>query len=135
MLASSVPLGPFLVDGAGRLAFRHSDTTRGFGFLWRANRCRVRLGGGTLSFTAVIGRLPSTAGGGGQREAALGVLRAVGKVLPAGWRLRLLADHRVQVEVEQALNWPTSMAALLTPVVRLVFCVAPLMELMREAGM
>ncbi len=88
-----------------------------------------------MAFSVPVGRLPSTSVGGGKREAAMALLKALARNLPAGWRLRLLPDHRIQVDTEQHMDLPTTIGALLGPVVSLVLHAAPLLDLMDENGL
>jgi hypothetical protein len=132
MIQSPLPLGPFLVDESGRLAFRRPDIEPGFSFLWRGRCFAVRLRAGALSCSVPIGRLPSTAAGGGKREAGMALLRVLIHHLPRGWRLRLLPDHRIQIDTEQPMALPTTIGTLLSPVVGLLLRAAPLLDLMDE---
>jgi hypothetical protein len=135
MMLLPMPLGPFLVEGSGQLKFRTPDTAPEFSFLWRKRCFNVKLATDSLSFAVPIGRLPSTSKGQAQRDAAMAVLRALGRQLPVGWRIHLLADHRIQLDARQHLQWPATAAALLTPIVRLVLQIAPLLDLIDETGL
>ncbi|MEJ0046639.1 MAG: hypothetical protein WDN04_11355 [Rhodospirillales bacterium] len=55
--------------------------------------------------------------------------------MPAGWHLRLLPDHRIQLETAQDLDWPVTAAALLTPIFELLRSAAPVLDLLEEAGL
>jgi hypothetical protein len=132
MIAVPIKLGPFLVAEGGRIASHDPDQPPAFSFLWRGRCFSVRLQAGSISFGVPVGRLPSTSAGGGRREAALALVRALARNLPAGWRLRLLPDHRIQVDTEQRMDLPTTVGALLTPVVGLLLRAAPLLDLMDE---
>jgi hypothetical protein len=85
-----------------------------------------------MLFSVPVGRLPSTSVGGGRRDAAIALLRALARNLPAGWRLGLLPDHRIQIDTEHRMDLPTTIGALLTPVVGLLLSAAPLLDLMDE---
>lgn len=135
MIASPMPLGPFLVEDGGKLTFRRKDTAPAFSFQWRGRRFAVRLADQRLNFSVPVGRVPSTSGGAAKREAGLALLKALPAVLPEGWKMRLLPDHRVQLETEQTMEWPTTVAALLTPVIALVMGAAPVLDLLDEADL
>jgi hypothetical protein len=135
MIPTPLKLGPFLVDAGGRLGFHNPDQPPAFSFLWRSRCVSVRLRADSMMFSVPVGRLPSTSAGGGKREAAMALLRALAHNLPAGWRLRLLPDHRIQVDTEHRMDLPTTIAALLTPVVGLLLRAAPLLDLMDENGL
>ncbi len=135
MIASPMPLGPFLVEDGGKLTFRRKDTAPAFSFQWRGRWFAVRMADQLLAFSVPVGRVPSTSAGVAKREAGLALLRALPGGLPEGWRMRLLPDHRVQLETEQAMEWPSTVAALLTPVIALVMAAAPILDLLDEAGL
>jgi hypothetical protein len=135
MIASPIPLGPFLVEDGGKLTFRQKDTAPAFSFQWRGRRFSVRLADQRILFSVPVGRIPSTSAGAAKREAGVALLRALPAALPEGWKMRLLPDHRVQLETEQATEWPATVAALLTPVIALVMVVAPVLDLMDEANL
>ena len=130
-----MPLGPFLVEDGGRLTFRNHGAEPSFYFQWRGRRFAVRLCGQTLRFTAPIGRIPSTSAGAARRDGALGLLAALRKALPKGWVMQLLPDHRIQLETEQAIEWPATVAALLTPIIALILCAAPVLDVIDEGGL
>jgi hypothetical protein len=128
-------LGPFLVEDGGKLTFRTEDTRPGFTFLWRGRCFAVKLLGGRIALCVPIGRVPSSAGGMGKREAALAVLRGLPGGLPSGWKLRLLADHRLQLDVEEEMAWPATVAALIAPVASMLLRAAPVLDLLDESGL
>jgi hypothetical protein len=135
MIASPMPLGPFLVGDGGRLEVRRQDSQPGFSFQWRGRRFIVRLASQRLYFAVPAGRVPSTASGAGRRAQALALLRTLPQALQPGWSLRLLPDHRIQLEIEQHMDWPTTIGALMAPVIALVMDAAPLLDVMDEDGL
>lgn len=136
MAAGEVAWGPFIVDQAGRLAPRDPAVATGLGFCWRECRVRVRLLDGRLSLRATPGRVPSTAGAGrGLREAAFATLRRLPPALPEAWRLRLRADHRIDLEAEMRLDLPATVAELLTVLTCFLLALAPYLDLLEEAGL
>ena len=135
MLCSPMPLGPFLIDHNGRLAFRSSAIRSVFSFLWRGRRFSAELHGDLVGITATVARVPSTAATGTLRQAAFDDLRSLSRVLPSGWKLRLAADHRIQIDMEEPMEWPASASALLQPLVRTMLRLAPYLDLLEEIGL
>jgi hypothetical protein len=133
-LQAGFRLGPFSVDPGGRI--RPADRLQ-------PGTIRFRWGGCTLSATmraealtlrATLGRVPSTARDGLQRAGAFRVLRSLPGRLPAGWRMRLLPDHRVLLETEDQLDPPPTAAGLLASVTCFALALRPYLELLAEAG-
>jgi hypothetical protein len=135
MTAIGVPLGPFQVLENGSLALRLPNTPPNFSFTWRDRRFAVCIHQDRMLLGGPVGRLPSTASGGNQRERATALLRALSRILPQGWRLELLPYHRIRIEAEQEMHMPTTASALMTPVVSLLLRAAPLMDLLGECGL
>lgn len=153
MEIEKLSLGLFSVDHLGRLSLR-DGRAGGFAFQWRGRSIAVTIGGrdtdqatgaGSLSdghraecrilITARTGRVPSTASAAERRPDAFLLARGLGKMLPAGWRLRLLADHMLQVETEERLSMPVLVAELLLPATRFALQLAPYLDLLDERGM
>lgn len=141
MLCSPMPLGPFLIDENGRLTFRTTAVRSAFSFLWRGRRFKAELHGDVVDITATVARVPSTAGGpgtngmGNLRQTAFDDLRSLSRVLPEGWKLRLAPDHRIQIDMEEPMEWPASASALLQPLVRVLLRLAPYLDLLEEIGL
>jgi len=140
-------LGPFIVDEAGRLSPGAPDSFPSFSVCWRDRVLHLRLvqapspgsARGSLGVEVVLGRVPSTAGGGAasgpaRREDAFAVLRGLPPVLPAGWEVALLADHRVRLALQTGLDVPTRASALVTEVTLLLLELAPYLDVLDEAG-
>jgi hypothetical protein len=134
-------LGPFRVDENGRLHPNEPGSNPTFGFSWRDRPVHAVLKGDSLALQAMLGRVPSTGGVAGEvppriddRERLFILLRGLQKVLPPLWRLRLLADHRVRVEAEEPLEWPTTATGLMTSVTQFVLALAPYLDLLDETG-
>lgn len=95
---------------------------------------------GALQLQVLIGRVPST--GLGMADSAVvarradvfATLRALPPSLPNGWRLRLLADHRVAVLSDTPLALPTSITALLTTLTMFLLSLGPYLDLLDAAG-
>jgi len=135
-------LGPFKVDQNGRLHPNEVGSNPTFGFTWRNRPVHAVLKGDSLALQAMLGRVPSTGGTGGEQQPRVGdrerlflLLRGLQKLLPPLWRLRLLADHRVRVEAEEPLEWPTTATGLMTSVTLFVLALAPYLDLLDETGL
>jgi hypothetical protein len=135
MVMTQVQLGPFLVQENGQLALRQPGSEPGFTFMWRGRRFAVRIRQTGMSLSVPVGRLPSTSAGAGRREAATELLRALARHLPSGWGMRLLPDHRIQIDSDQVMDLPATIGGLLTPVVGLLLRVAPVLDLVDECGL
>jgi hypothetical protein len=135
MFLAPMPIGPFLIQESGQLTLRVPEPVPSFTFVWRGIPFTIRLTAGTLTLRAQAGRIPSTADGRGKREEAMAVLRALPAVIPPALRLRLLPDYRIQIETARDLDWPTTAAALIAPIFAMVITLAPLLDLLEEAGL
>jgi hypothetical protein len=135
MIASPLPLGPFLVEDGGRLVFRFPGAQPGFTFQWRQRRFAVRLRDMEMHMIVPIGRVPSTSAGLGRRDTALALFAQLVRALPQGWSVRLTADHRIQLETRESMAWPSTVAALISPIIALLLRAAPLLDLMDEHGL
>jgi hypothetical protein len=135
MVTTHVQLGPFLVQESGQLALRQPGSEPGFTFTWRGRRFAVRIRQDSMSLSVPIGRLPSTSAGAGRRDAAMALLRALARNLPPDWRMRLLPDHRIQIDSERVMDLPATASALMAPVVGLLLRAAPVLDLMDECGL
>ena len=135
-------LGPFIVDGHGRLQPGEPDLFPSFRFIWRncPVQARLKADGQTaatvahLSLTALLGRVPSSAGADParnreRRAAALGALQGLGQVAVPGSRMRLLPDHRVTLEAAREVALPASAADLLTQIACFLLDLAPYLDL------
>ena len=140
-LDAPLKLGPFTVDGDGRLSPSTPDRFPSFRVAWRGHVVRARLAaastvGGTLALQAELGRVPSTgrpdAPGTRPREAAFAVIRALPAALPPGWRLALLPDHRIVADAQVPLGMPTSAEDLLSEITLFVLRLDPYLDLLAE---
>ena len=134
-------LGPFLVDGDGRLSPSTPDKFPSFSVLWRGHVVQARLTaagpeGGDLALQAMLGRVPSTGRPGGAgtlpRQVAFATLRALPETLPAGWKLRLLADHRIVAEAQIHISLPASAEELVSELTLFLLHIAPYFDLLAE---
>jgi hypothetical protein len=134
MRAGCIAIGPFLVDAGGRLSPRDPDMIPGLGFRYRGRCVQARLQDDRLSLCTELGRVPSSAASNGDRRGPVfTALRALPAALPPAWRVRLLADHRVQLETEAALTAPTA-AGLMTALTSFLLALSPYLDLLEETG-
>ncbi len=68
------------------------------------------------------------------RPGALAALASLPPAMPQGWRLRLLPDHRISLEAEEALDSPPTAVALVTRLVRFALALDPYLDRLEEAG-
>ena len=141
-------LGPFVVDAHGRLEPSDPNRFPSFRLSWRDCPVHARLdcgmdplggGAGSLVLSAVVGRVPSSAGGDAagnraRRTAALEALRALTAVAGQAGQLRLLADHRVTFEARRAVALPASAGDLLTQITCFLLDLGPYLDLLAEAA-
>jgi hypothetical protein len=134
MLKTPVPLGPFIVEESGQLSLRRPDGKLAFWFIWRGRRVDAWLSPAGVSLGMQIGRTPSTARGTMPREPAFALLRALPATLPPGWSMRLTAEHTIRIQAVEAMAWPTTVAALIEPLVRFLLSVSPYLDVAEGNG-
>lgn len=103
-------------------------------FAWRGRGCTAELAPEGLLLSTWAARVPSSALAADRRSAVLAALPGIARSLPEGWRLRLSADHRILVQAASAAAYPTSMAALLSDLVRFALALDPLCDALDAAG-
>jgi len=145
MRASDITLGPFRVDQRGLLSPADAESFPRFAVRWRdrlvqahmRQPCAANAGHGILSLSSRVGRVPSTAGptpSAARRASLLDVLRQLPRLLPAGWRLRLMPDHSVVVEAQTELVLPVSAIALVTEMSLFLLSLAPYLDVLDAEG-
>ena len=141
-------LGPFLVDTHGRLQPGEPGLFPSFRLVWRGCPVQARLdsagdgapGPARLALSAVVGRVPSSAGrdpalSRARRGATFDALRSLeGAGSSAVARLRLLPDHRVAMEAAPPVAMPASAVDLVTRITCFLLDVAPYLDVLAEAG-
>lgn len=139
-------LGSFSVDELGRISLPEGEAG-GFGFRWRGRPVALEVRGASagaqggassscrIRITAQAGRVPSSALAAERRPDALRLVRLLGDALPEGWRVRLLADHRLEVEAEEDLPFPALIGELMVPATRFAIRLGPYLDLLDEHGM
>jgi len=135
-------LGPFTVDATGQIAPTEPLPAPAFVFrqsgrLVHAVLDRADSGGGRLALQLILARVHSTAGSPDEtvRPRSFALIHWLMKALPAGWRLGLLADHRVSLEADRCIGLPITAAALLTEITCFVLELAPYLELLDSSGL
>jgi hypothetical protein len=135
--------GPFAIDELGRISPRPGYTDSGLGFRWRNRTVRASFaskvsGRGRITLTTALGRIPSTAAVHADldsRTRSLAGLRALPRLLPPGWRLRLLPDHRLRLEAECETDVPASVTTLVTDLTCFLLSLSPYLDLLDELGL
>ncbi len=138
-------LGPFMVDTHGRLQPSDPDSFPTFNLAWRGCPVYARLnvggasrGDARLALSAIIGRVPSTAGGDAarnqeRRTIAFGALRGLESEVIGSAHLRLLPDHRFVMEANRPLELPVSAGDLVTQITSFLLDLGPYLDLLAEA--
>ncbi|NKC33153.1 hypothetical protein [Falsiroseomonas selenitidurans] len=127
----SIPHGPFLVSQHGALTPVRRPALR---FAWRGRGCEATFSEGQLSLAAQAGAVPYTAEHPAARPAAFAALGRMPRELPAGWRLRLLPDHRVQLESAVPLAGAPTATELVREMVRFALALDPYLDRLESAG-
>ncbi len=125
------PHGAFLVQPDGTLHPHGSPALR---FAWRGRPCEARIGTGRVALSVLAGAVPYTAERPAERSGALAEVTRLPSALPAGWRLRLLPDHRIRLEAERPLPEPPQAAALVTAMVACALALDPYLDRLEAAG-
>jgi hypothetical protein len=128
-----IRLGPFAVAPDGGLALRDAGRRPALRFAWRGRPCEAALEGDMLRISVLAARVPSTAEAGADRAGAFAALAALPRRLPPGWRLALLPDHRVRLEVEVPRPAPPTVTALIARMVGFALALDPYLEGLESA--
>lgn len=127
-----LPHGPFLVSDDGSLKPMRDAAMR---FVWRGRGCLATLSDGQINLAAQAGAVPFTAEQPLARPGAFAALGAMPGDLPQGWRLRLMPDHRVQLEAAFDLRGDTTATALVSAMVRFALALDPYLDRLELAGL
>jgi hypothetical protein len=135
----SFMLGPFLVDGEGRLSPARQDVAPGFSVRWRGRVVHARLvqtdkGDGHVHLQARLGRIPSSASDPAIRVACFTILRSLLTAMPKAWSVRLLPDHQPELEVEAVVGLPITVTNLVTELAAFLLVLSPFLDLLDQAG-
>lgn len=134
-------LGPFAVDAMGRLAPRGPSALPGFLLRWRGRVVHAKFEQSDpersrLVLLATLGRVPSSAS---PRDSALRpqsfeLLHLLPRAMPEAWQVKLLPDHRVQLQAYSQVTLPITATDLLVELTRFLLELAPYLDLLDEAG-
>jgi hypothetical protein len=125
------PHGPFLVEPDGAL---HTTGAPALRFAWRGRSCEARVAAGMVRLSASAGAVPYTAERPADRAAALAAIGSLPGELPAGWRLKVLPDHRLRLETERLLASPTTATTLVGAMVGFALALDPYLDRLASAG-
>ncbi len=131
-------LGMFDIDETGRLSPSLPTSKLVMEFLWRGRPVSSSLRGvgdgvsGVMTFRTQAGRMPSSATAAAARPDAFGLLDLLPDLLPKCWKLRLAADHSLQLEREMQVPLPALMSDLLIPAVQFCLAASPYLDLLEE---
>jgi hypothetical protein len=125
------PHGPFLVEPDGALRATGAPSLR---FVWRGRGCEARIADGRVRLAAAAGAVPYTAERRMDRPAALAAIGQLPRELPAGWRLRVLPDHRLRLETDLPLPAPTTAISLVGAMVGFALALDPYLDRLESAG-
>ncbi len=127
-------LGPFVVAPDGILRPREPGALPALRFAWRGRACDAELDGTALRLASAAARVPSSAEPGADRARAFAELAALPGLLPRGWQVKLLPDHRVQVQAEALLDSPPTATSLIAEMVRFALALDPYLDRLENAG-
>ncbi|MCK8786360.1 hypothetical protein M0638_18440 [Roseomonas sp. NAR14] len=131
----NITLGPFRVTPEGGLILRDPALRPQLRFAWRGRRCEAELVGGGLRLGALAGSIPFTAEPAGtHRPGVFAALQDLPASLPAGWRLSLLADHRIRLEAGQPMAQPATAIALVSALANFVLTLEPYLSRLEAVG-
>jgi hypothetical protein len=135
-------LGPFSVDLEGRLVPVDPSKVLAFRFRWHNRAVHARLThadakGGRLLLQVALARIRSTASTLDEtlRPRSFALLRWLARAVPQGWRVSLLADHRVWLETDRCIDVPITAVGLVTTLTGFALELAPILELLDQVGL
>jgi len=131
---NALTLGPFAVDPDGILRPLQPGAPPALHFAWRGRACDAELDGTSLRLASAAARIPSSAEPGADRSRAFAELAGLPALLPQGWTVKLLPDHRVQLQSEATLATPPTATSLITAMVRFALALDPYLDRLKEAG-
>jgi hypothetical protein len=123
--------GPFLVSEDGFLTPLRQPALR---FAWRGRGCEATFDECSVTLAAQAGAVPFTVEMPSARPGALAAIGTLPQDLPKGWRLRLLADHRIRLETDIPLTGDATATALLRAMVGFALALDPYLDRLESAG-
>ncbi len=127
----SVSHGPFEIEPDGRLRTLRPPRLR---FAWRGRVVEAELEEGGVALSALAGALPYTAEDPGARPVAAAAVALLPAELPAGWRLRVTAEHRLRLEAVMPLPGGTTAVLLVTAMAGFAIALDPYLDRLDSAG-
>ncbi len=131
---NALTLGPFSVDRDGILRPLDPGALPALHFAWRGRACDAELDGGLLRLASAAARIPSSAEPGADRSRAFAELASLPALLPRGWTVKLMPDHRVKLESEARLETPPTATSLIAAMVRFALALDPYLDRLEDAG-
>lgn len=131
---SALPLGPFVVHRDGTLATIEPEARPAMRFAWRGRDCEAGFTPQGLRLSTIAARVPSTADRAADRPRAFETLARLRQELPAGWRLRLLPDHRIRIETDAPFADPPTVISLVVSMVQFALVVDPYLDRLASGG-
>ncbi|MBR0650504.1 hypothetical protein GXW78_12585 [Roseomonas terrae] len=129
-----IELGRFAVAPDGALTPRAAPDTPALRFAWRGRAVEARFDPESIRLAADAARIPSTAIRAFDRKRAFTAAAALPQRLPAGWRARLLPDHRIRIEAEAPMDSPSNAIALVAALVRFALALDPYLDALEAGG-
>lgn len=129
-----ITLGRLEATADGAIAPPTAADAPSLRFAWRGRPCRAEIGHDAIRFAADAARIPSTAEPGADRRRAFQAMADLPESLPEGWRARLTADHRIQVETLTPLALPANATALVGTLVRFALALDPVIDRLEAEG-
>jgi len=132
-----VVLGSFVVDEAGGMSARATERPPRFSVRWRGRRIGVRLERDRIALHASLGMVPSTAAllDHTMRARSLEAVQRLSSRLPAGWKIAVPPDYRVNIEAEMPLAMPPTAIGLIAEVARFILELDPFLDFLDEVGL
>jgi hypothetical protein len=130
----TILLGPFAVSPDGAIRPRLPHGAPALRFAWRGRDCSAELAPDGLRLAADAARIPSTADARADRPRAFAALSRLPGHLPAGWRARLMPDHRIRLEASAPLPAAANATALVAALVRFVLALDPHLDRLEAEG-
>lgn len=127
-------LGPFAVDQDGALRPRDADRPPSLRFSWRGRRCEAAVAAEGVQFATIAGRIPSTAEPDADRASAFEMVADLPGSLPPGWQLRLLPDHRIQLETAAGMHPAPTATRIIAAMVRFALALDPYLDRLDSAS-
>ncbi len=141
-------MGPFAVNSLGRLSPADATVIPTFSIRWRDRTVQVRMvapdasdATGMLELRVELGQVSSTGGGAlaaeqtARRGQVFAALREFPPLMPAGWSVALLPDHRVGLRAGLKVAMPLAAAELVSEMTLFLLALDPYLDIVDAAGL